>query len=50
MSDRVEWNSNITFLLAMIGAAVGLGNIWKKKCAAVVRSIRNVRIKSTRIL
>ena len=27
-SDR-EWNSNITFILAMIGSAVGLGNIWR---------------------
>ncbi len=24
-----EWNSNITFILAMIGSAVGLGNIWR---------------------
>lgn len=29
MSERVEWNSNFTFLMAMIGAAVGLGNIWR---------------------
>lgn len=26
---RSEWNSNITFILAMIGSAVGLGNIWR---------------------
>ena len=28
-SKRSEWNSNITFILAMIGSAVGLGNIWR---------------------
>lgn len=26
---KSEWNSNITFILAMIGSAVGLGNIWR---------------------
>ena len=26
---KTEWNSNITFILAMIGSAVGLGNIWR---------------------
>lgn len=29
MGERVEWASNLTFLMAMIGAAVGLGNIWR---------------------
>ena len=29
MGERVQWNSNFTFLMAMIGAAVGLGNIWR---------------------
>ena len=24
-----EWNSNIAFIMAMIGSAVGLGNIWR---------------------
>lgn len=26
---RVQWNSNFGFLMAMIGSAVGLGNIWR---------------------
>ena len=26
---RSEWNSNLTFILAMVGSAVGLGNIWR---------------------
>lgn len=29
MTDERQWNSNITFILAMIGSAVGLGNIWR---------------------
>lgn len=28
-SKRSEWNSNVAFILAMIGSAVGLGNIWR---------------------
>ena len=28
-SKRSEWNSNIAFIMAMIGSAVGLGNIWR---------------------
>ena len=27
--DNNEWGSNLSFLLAMIGSAVGLGNIWR---------------------
>jgi len=27
--DKNQWNSTFTFLMAMIGAAVGLGNIWR---------------------
>ena len=27
--ERNEWSSNISFILAMIGSAVGLGNIWR---------------------
>ncbi len=29
MKDKNEWGSNLSFLLAMIGSAVGLGNIWR---------------------
>ena len=28
-TDKNEWGSNLSFLLAMIGSAVGLGNIWR---------------------
>ena len=24
-----QWGSNVSFILAMIGSAVGLGNIWR---------------------
>ena len=26
---KTEWNSNLAFMMAMIGSAVGLGNIWR---------------------
>ena len=29
MADKNEWGSNLSFILAMIGSAVGLGNIWR---------------------
>lgn len=29
MSERNQWDSSIAFIFAMIGAAVGLGNIWR---------------------
>lgn len=29
MSERAQWDSSIAFIFAMIGAAVGLGNIWR---------------------
>ena len=28
-SKRSQWNSNAVFIMAMIGSAVGLGNIWR---------------------
>ena len=29
MANENEWGSNLSFILAMIGSAVGLGNIWR---------------------
>ena len=29
MTNKNEWGSNLSFVLAMIGSAVGLGNIWR---------------------
>ena len=29
MVDKNEWGSNLSFILAMIGSAVGLGSIWR---------------------
>lgn len=29
MADNNQWGSNLSFILAMIGSAVGLGNIWR---------------------
>ena len=29
MTQRTQWDSSLSFILAMIGAAVGLGNIWR---------------------
>ena len=29
IEEKSQWNSNLTFILAMIGSAVGLGNIWR---------------------
>ena len=29
MSEKVQWDSSLAFIFAMIGAAVGLGNIWR---------------------
>lgn len=29
MSEEVKWNSKLSFIVAMIGSAVGLGNIWR---------------------
>ena len=29
MADKNQWGSNMSFILAMIGSAVGLGNIWR---------------------
>ena len=28
-NKKQEWNSNLAFMMAMIGSAVGLGNIWR---------------------
>nr|WP_295616002.1 hypothetical protein [uncultured Methanobrevibacter sp.] len=27
--NKNQWGSNMSFILAMIGSAVGLGNIWR---------------------
>ncbi len=29
MSEQAQWDSSLSFIFAMIGAAVGLGNIWR---------------------
>ena len=29
MSENAQWDSPLSFILAMIGAVVGLGNIWR---------------------
>ena len=29
MSEKAQWDSSLSFIFAMIGAAVGLGNIWR---------------------
>ena len=29
MSERNEWDSSLAFIFAMVGSAVGLGNIWR---------------------
>ena len=29
MTNANQWGSTLTFILAMIGSAVGLGNIWR---------------------
>ena len=29
VKNKTEWNSSLAFLLAMIGSAIGLGNIWR---------------------
>ena len=29
MSENAQWDSTLTFILAMIGVAIGLGNIWR---------------------
>ena len=29
MSENAQWDSTLTFIFAMIGVAIGLGNIWR---------------------
>ena len=29
MSEYAQWDSTLTFIFAMIGVAIGLGNIWR---------------------
>ena len=29
MTEKLQWDSSASFIFAMIGAAVGLGNIWR---------------------
>ena len=40
MNSQNQWNSRIAFLLSMIGAAVGLGNIWRYSYVVYLKNAR----------
>ena len=40
MNSQNQWNSRIVFLLSMIGAAVGLGNIWRYSYVVYLKNAR----------
>ena len=52
MEEYGQWDSTITFIFAMIGVAIGLGNIWRfshmfpRPIATPIMAKINVRVES----